>query len=887
MIFNGFVKSPSSSSRRSGERWGGGHADGVGRIHFAPSTKLGGSRPRRDRLAKEFKEDFCEVISYGSRRFILILQFALLFTSLAVISGCWIPLPEETAIVVEVFDARGGPVDGVNLLLDGTDTIVTGSQLDAGQVFKSLSVEGDHTIQLDTATLVDPQGGIGWVPLASQISGELLPLSFANRPFAGGSDVLIVPVNKGEITVVTVYLDDVYKSPMDNQWLTDGFDSANPYRTSNADEFTNPPNPVFWWRQDPSLGTTVTFTFQLWEDDDGDTRFPLGVIDPAGYSLAMDPSNAGYKQPDWQVPLAGNQRAETGGVNQVTLWSSQASDISTPVDYDLYYAPTSQWNNLDWEKNPVLRDITPEGNDGAALKFAIGSGTTNAGVVIKNGVEYTFALRARDGASNLDTTGPISTRRATPPGSASSLGSVNIVSAVADSISGGQIDIDLTCAPAETLRVYAAPSADFNARPFDIRFIRDIYTCLTPPNSYTLDNLVNGVTYAVGFEPFDASGNVGTASSVVIATPSSASASDTIAPFFLGTPITVDTAGLNPGQVRLTIAAAADSNNTSIVIRRVSWSPASFTNDLEAMLFTDLNASPATSLIFADIPSQIPFNYAVRAIDDHGNVSAIFNSQVTLTETDTTGPTWASDVSVFYSTISYAPVTTTNVWDLGATWSYGSVTGGFALGQDPAQGEGEYVWRIIQENPVRGVSIDTKLGAFYTYSGYYYASTESGGLDMSSSGPGRPGGGPSSNADHRDVFGFVEAGISSADVMGSPFDSTDSAGYRQRTASQYSASLAAGSSSTNQLTILYNTDEDGQAVVSQEAGGGYLGILRVFAANKQRPLPTPEPHLQGKEFQMSYFTDTNQLVTFPVPLFGGGVFYFGLLADPDFQDPLW
>ena len=188
---------------------------------------------------------------------------------------------------------------------------------------------------------------------------------------------------------------------------------------------------------------------------------------------------------------------------------------------------------------------------------------------------------------------------------------------------------------------------------------------------------------------------------------------------------------------------------------------------------------------------------------------------------------------------------------------------------------------------MRGVIVETKLSAFYTYSGYYYASTESGGLDMSQSGPWGIGGGPSSNADHRDAFNFVEAAILSADVMDTPFDSTDSAGYRQRTAAQYSASLGTGSSSTNQLSILYNTDEDGQAVVSQEIGGGYLGILSIVTTNKQRPLPTPEPHLQGKEFQMSYFTDDDQFVTFPIPLFGGNIFYLGTLDDPDYQDPLW
>ena len=197
----------------------------------------------------------------------------LVLAIFAVTSGCWIPLPEETAIVVEVFDAQGGPVDGVSFLLDSSDTVTTGTQLNQGQIFKSLSVEGIHTLQLETDSLVDPQGGIGWVPLASQYSGELTPLSFGNRPYAGGSDVLLVPVNKGEITVVSVYLADTLESPADNQWLTDGsISNSSGFRADNTDEFQDAPEPVFWWREDPSLGATVITTFQLWEDDDTDTR---------------------------------------------------------------------------------------------------------------------------------------------------------------------------------------------------------------------------------------------------------------------------------------------------------------------------------------------------------------------------------------------------------------------------------------------------------------------------------------------------------------------------------------------------------------------------------------------------------------------------------------
>jgi len=457
-------------------------------------------------------------------------QVALLLVSLAVISGCWIPLPEDTAIIVKVLDARGNPVDGVELRLDGAKTITTGSQAVAGQVFERIDQEGDHTVQLDTATLIDPQGGIGWVPLASQISGESVPLSYDNRPFAGGSNVLIVPVNEGKATEAIIYLDDILKSPMDNQWLTDGLDIGNPYRLSDTDEFTASPIPTFWWRQDPSLGATVNFTFQLWRDDDGDTRYPLGIIDHAGY-------NAFSKTPDWE------------------------------------------------ESNQAMFD------------------------------------------------------------------------------------------------------------------------------------------------------------------------------------------------------------------------------------------------------------------------------------------------SVAYSSGS-------NTWRLGWTYAYA----GSPLGISPASGEGEYVWRVIQENPDSLASISTKLGVFYTYSGYYYASTESEGLDMS-------GFGPSANAKHRDIFNVIDGATPPPGVMGRPFDTTSTDRYRQRTSAQYIASLAAGSGTANQISVFYPTDAEGKASVSLlRLNGNIVAFIDVFFQEKRSGVTPSPPRLQGKTLRVAYETPSgDQIVPYSdVDIrWSEDVFYFDQLSNPDYQDPLW
>ena len=99
------------------------------------------------------------------------LRVAVVIVLTVLVSACWIPLPEETAIVVEVLGPQGEPVDGVRFNLDGTETLTTGDQLNPGQIFKSLDNSGLHTLQLEVGTLLDPQGGAGWVPLASQMSG--------------------------------------------------------------------------------------------------------------------------------------------------------------------------------------------------------------------------------------------------------------------------------------------------------------------------------------------------------------------------------------------------------------------------------------------------------------------------------------------------------------------------------------------------------------------------------------------------------------------------------------------------------------------------------------------------------------------------------------------
>jgi hypothetical protein len=254
------------------------------------------------------------------------------------LTACWIPLPEETAIVVKVLESANPvnqpvsaddvkPVEGVVVLIDGG-----GASTDAqGNIFRSFDASGDHLVQVDAGSLIDPQGGRRWVLAGSHISGERRgaaviyePLP-AGRQFAVIDTSLVVPVEKGSITVVTIYLQEMLVSPMDNQWLTDGSDPDSPYRSGNGSfEYLDTPQPTFWWRQEPSIlgtaGTPLDFNFQLWEDDDGDTRYPLGVVNTVDYAAVTNSTS-----PTYIAPEAGPGPSGCGPVRPPVLCSTMST----------------------------------------------------------------------------------------------------------------------------------------------------------------------------------------------------------------------------------------------------------------------------------------------------------------------------------------------------------------------------------------------------------------------------------------------------------------------------------------------------------------------------------------------------------------------------------
>jgi len=803
----------------------------------------------------------------------------LLVLLLLILNGCWIPLPTETAIVVQVLsgaDPAGAPVNDVDVIIDG-ETLVTGAGGTEGQVFKSLGISGDHLLSIDTASLTDPQGGRRYVLTGSHTSGDVAPdgtmVAYASRQFALADTTMTVQVEEGLITVVTIYVDELQRSPVDNQWLTDGSNPSSPYRSADASEFASTILPTFWWRQEPSLSGTVTFTFQLWEDDDGDTRYPLGIADTTNYSSAMNTSSSSYIQPDWQVPLAGLQRAEVAlTAGQINLWWGTAQDSIAFSTYDVYYAPTTLWSS-DWEENPVLRGVVTGTDDGFAKTGSLGPGTSNSSVLFRNGTEYTFGLRAQDTSANLDSLSATSTRTAIPAGSSLSWSSTSLT-AVADSVTGGKVDLtyDDSVTGATTYRIYAAPATDFASHAFHDRFLR---AQLAPAVSASITGLVNGVNYTFGVIPIDSSGNSASGISAA-ATPSSASAADTTSPVWTSSGAFTATTNANPGDVEITFQDIA--SDAATVSYRIYSAPVSLTvSDMEAMYFTDIaafGATPQTTTLTGFV-NGVNYRFGIRAFDPSGNtVDGASNPTLTLDSTtgDTTGPTWSTNTQALFSSLNWSSGST--VYPVGWTYDYN----GFALGQDPAADQGEYAWRVLQN------TVESKLGAFYAYSGYYYSSTDTSSHQMS---------GVSSNVDHRSIFSFMESSLPSTTVMGSPIDSNLTAAFKQRPAAAFASSLeditAINPHTLNQMVIEYQTDEDGVAIVRDlTSGGNFLGDLKVLAMNRTSSLSSVPPYLQYKEFFLNYLdtgSPSSDDITDFFPSTQYPVFFSGDLADFDYRDP--
>ena len=799
---------------------------------------------------------------------------------LLVLNGCWIPLPEETAIVVQVLsgaDPAGTLVNDVTVVIDG-QTLVTGSAGTDGQVFKSLGISGDHLLSVDADSLDDPQGGRRYVLAGSHVSGEAQDgtmVAYAERRFALADTTMPVPVKEGFITVVTIYVDELLASPADNQWLTDGVGSS-PYRSASSAEFAATIMPTFWWREEPSLGGTVSFTFQLWEDDDGDTRYPLGVADTTNYSAAMSASSSSYVQPDWQVPLAGLQRAEAASTTgQIDLWWGAANDFSA-FSYDVYYAPTSLWVSGNWENNYVVRGVVTGTDDGSAKMASLGPGSSNPAALFKNGIEYTFGLRARDSSANLDSVSATTERTAIPAGSSLSWSSTPLT-AVADSTSGGKVTLSFAgSAPAvtgtTTYRVFAAPLSDFS---FHERVIR---SQTTTPGTVVLTGLMNGLPYKFGVEPVDSAGNFAQGLSAT-ATPSAASAADTTAPTWAGTGSFTAYTNSNVGEIDITFTDKA--SDASTVNYRIYYAPSSLSvSDMEAMSFTDIAdfASTPFTKTLTGFVNDVNYRFGIRAYDAHGNrtPTPVATQSLTLdsSTSDIIGPTWSTNTQALFSSLNWSSGST--VYPVGWTLGYN----GFALRQDPASGKGEYVWRVLQDDGT--TSFGSKLGAFYAYSGYYYSSTDSNSLQMTA---------PSSNVNQQRVFSFMEASLPSTTVMGSPVDSNQTAAFKQRPASAFASSLAASAAidpdTVNQMIIKYQTNGDGEAVAQAADPSGFIGILNVLAMNRTTNLSGIPPYLQYKEFQEWYWSNApDDLVDLAVSgNFTYPVFFSGDLATADYQDP--
>lgn len=850
---------------------------------------------------------------------------AFLLAGSFALASCWIPLPEETALVVEVLDEQGNLVGDIPVLVDSVPYLTPKTGEKRGQVFRSYTTPGTHTVGIDHTTLADPQGGVPLVPRASMVSGELLPVSGAVRPFSQGRN-LLVPVEKGSITRVQIFMADLLASPRDNQWLTGGDDPTAFRAGDGTREFAASPQPSFVWRQDSSFVGPVEFTFQLWEDNDGDIRYPLGISTLSAYRTTLD--GVAPILPDWEIPRLGLQRARAprDGTGRVFLWCAPAA-AATAVSYDAYYAPLSLWpeGETDWESKQVIRGAVPS-TDGGAVYLELGHGTPNprnlAGrpVMFPAGVPYRFGIRARDASANLDTLAITGTRAATANSLLPSPVLWPVTSAFVATCYPGASPGQVTFLnlPAATLssglgtvfyRLYAAPKAEFAAKPFDERFLREV----SPTLPSGLGKLVSGVYYTIGVEPVDSAGD--RAAIAFTLRDVNVSSGGDVAPPVQGDPTVTVTPGPSPGSAAVTFRLAGDVS-TPITYRIYRGTGGDASPTWEGLRHQDFAGPPGgapgdlhTEFI-RGLANGVTYSFKVAAIDAAGN-SLHYIDPPPFILPAAPGPLWSSAGQGLFSSVSW------NGQVLGWKYDYN----GFGLLTAPrADGSGgEYVWRVKQGLP-GGIPLSSKLAAFYAYSSYLHRSGDT--TDFAA--PMRMVN-PSVRVRQGEVLSFLWRRLAafsgqspasgSVKVMNAFLGSQvlSPSQYRQRTGADFLDAQAAShrASSVNQVSIFYRTNSDGKVVSAGNASASHA-FLDVVLTNRAvnnaygppylaQESPTWPPLLASKRFGLTYNYSTifpgwalDSLVVDPTFPNTGNISFTGALSTPDlssdgfpWQDPFW
>jgi len=100
---------------------------------------------------------------------------------------------------------------------------------------------------------------------------------------------------------------------------------------------------------------------------------------------------------------------DTDGGSVTVEFGMATDDIDgSNVRYNIYYAPTTSWDALDWSNNSVLLNVFPSAGSGCVNSYTV--------ALPQNDVEYTFGVRVQDQAGNEDSN--TNTATATPTGAA-------------------------------------------------------------------------------------------------------------------------------------------------------------------------------------------------------------------------------------------------------------------------------------------------------------------------------------------------------------------------------------------------------------------------------------------------------------------------------------
>jgi hypothetical protein len=194
------------------------------------------------------------------------------------------------------------------------------------------------------------------------------------------------------------------------------------------------------------------------------------------------------------------------------------------VKFNIYYAETALWDDVDWSNNSVLADVTPAAGATYAHAYTVTG--------LSNDVAYTFGVRAEDQSGNEDANTTTLSETPTlfvadttaPVWGGATLG----IGLAVDTTTGGSVTVEFDSASDDVdganvkFNIYYAETALWDDVDWSNNsMLADVTPAAgaTYAHAYTVTGLSNDVAYTFGVRAEDQSGNEDANTTTATATP--------------------------------------------------------------------------------------------------------------------------------------------------------------------------------------------------------------------------------------------------------------------------------------------------------------------------------------------------------------------------------